>query len=138
MTYESAISELRQKWPVERIFNNCVFISNDLGEILQREFPDSEVYTARSDSLRGERVVFWANHQVSVVRQNGSGFVALDVTRPSYEEGHEYWMLRADSEEGLLRTLSEHYTGDWKLNQRYDAQNSRYIKLNEEKPKPNQ
>lgn len=130
MTYESAIKELRKKWPVKRIFNNCVFISNDLGKILQKEFPESEIYTARSDSLRGEeRIVFWASHQVSVVRQKEDKFTALDATRPYYEEGAEYWMLEADSEEELLKRLSEHYTGDWMLNQEYDAHNSKYNKL---------
>ncbi|NCN39369.1 MAG: hypothetical protein COY38_00465 [Candidatus Aenigmarchaeota archaeon CG_4_10_14_0_8_um_filter_37_24] len=119
---------MRREWSVERIFSQCVFISNDLGKILQREFPNSRIYTTRSDDRIGERIIYQISHQVSVIRLGGCGFVALDATRPFYDGG-EYWILEAGSEGELLRKLSEHYTGNWRLNQIYDVQNSRYLEI---------
>ena len=135
MSYEKALVRIREKWPAREIFNRCVSVSNDLGKILQEEFPDSEVFTSRSDNLDGGRIRFFANHQVSVIKENGTGFVAFDVTRPFYEEGQEYWMLRADSKDELMKKLGEHYTGDWKINQRYNPRTSGYSEITEEEEK---
>ncbi len=132
MKYENALKKIKEKWSVRKICSRCVFVSNDLGKILQEEFPNSEVYTARSNNLNGERIIFFTNHQVSVIKENGTGFVAFDVTRPFYEEGRKYWMFRADSKDELMRKLGEYYTGDWEINQRYNPRNSGYIKITEE------
>lgn len=125
MEYESAIRKLREKWPVGRFIYNCVLVSNELGIIIQEEFPAYEVCTAISTNLDIERIGF-IDHQVSVVRENDLTFIALDVTRPLHEKGQEYWVFEAGSIDMLMRKLSEHYTGDWKINQRYDPHFSRY------------
>lgn len=132
MKYENALKKIREKWPVREMFTRCISVSNALGKILQEEFPDFKIYTARSDNLDGGRIRFFANHQVSVIKENGTGFVSFDVTRPLYEEGQEYWMLGADSKDELIKKLGEHYTGDWKINQRYNPRTSGYNKMTQE------
>ena len=129
MPYELAIKQLRENWPVEKMLGCCAKVSRDLGEILQEQFPNQGVFTALSVNLDGVAPVFFARHHVTVVQEDEQRFVALDATRPAYEKGQTCWTLRAESENDLMKKLNQHYTGDWRLYQKYDPINSVFIEI---------
>ncbi len=131
MKYQSALKKLRKIWPVDIIACNCTAISNDLGKIIYRQFPRYNIFTARSDNLYGKRLVVRTNHQVSVIKENDERFLALDATRPLYEKGSEFWIFTAKSTSELMQILKSQYSGDWRLNQRYNPKYSWYDELYE-------
>lgn len=119
MRYEASIARLDEKYIPQLRVSNCHFVAEDLGLFVLAKFNDCSVSVAGTPKTGSQSPIRKTNHYVTVIRESTGELVALDATRPTYEEGKEYWMFNASTEGQLMRILSKHYGGKWSIQDKW-------------------
>jgi hypothetical protein len=119
MKYNPLIARLEEKYPPKQRGFGCLPVSESLALLVLAEFPGHSVSTAQTRQTSRNGAIRETNHYVSIVREPSGKLIAMDATRPSYEDGEDCWTFEAQTESELMAQLSKHYGGDWNIQDKW-------------------